>query len=232
VFSLTVLLALALSIGPVSAILSVGNWLLWRPHPGVADARSLAVVWFGQWSQRGAGVSFSPSGVSYANLAEIRSRARSMTGIAGVQESTSSLAVPGALPRQAGTAVVTADFFDVLGPFGSPVVVISQSLAQSAFGSAQAALGKSVALNSQPFSVIGVAPPAFGGISNTGGIDAWVTGATWPYLNHVGESRDDLFYGFVVRAALGRTFAEVERPGTAPRPASRRGFFRAWAWRR
>jgi predicted permease len=226
VFSLTVLLAVALSIGPVSAILSVGNWLLWRPHPGVADARSLAVVWFGQWRQRGAGVSFSPSGVSYENLAEIRSRARSLTGIAGVQESSASLSAPGGLPRQAGTAVVTSDFFDVLGirisagrgfapdddrsPFGSPVVVISHGLAQSAFGSAQGALGKSVTLNSQPFTVIGVAPRLFGGISNTGGIDAWVTGATWPYLNHVGQSRDDIFYEFVVRAAPDRTFAEVE----------------------
>jgi predicted permease len=225
-FSLTVLLAVTLSIGPVTAILSVGNWLLWRPHPGVADARSLGVVWFGEWRQNGVSVSVSPSGVSYDNLAEIRSRARSIRGIAGVQESSSSLSVPGGLPRQAGTAVVTADFFDVLGvrvspgrsftsdedrgPFGTPVVVISHGLAQSAFGSPQGALGKSIVLNSQPFSVIGVVPPSFGGISNAGGIEAWMTGATWPYLNHVKESRNDIFYEFVVRAALDRTFAEVE----------------------
>lgn len=225
-FSVTVLLAVALSIGPVTAILSVGNWLLWRPHPGVADARSLAVVWFGHWRQNGVSVSFSPSGVSYDNLAEIRSRARSITGIAGVQESSSSLAVAGGLPREAGTAVVTADFFDVLGvrvsagrsftpdedrgPFGSPVVVIGHGLAQSAFGSAQGALGKSVTLNSQLFTIIGVTPRSFGGMSNTGGIEAWLTGATWPYLNHVKESRDDIFYQFVVRAAPEGTFAEVE----------------------
>jgi predicted permease len=123
-------------------------------------------------------------------------------------------------------AVVTADFFDVLGVrvsagrsftpdedrglFGSPVVVISHGLAHSAFGSAQGALGKSVTLNSQPFTIIGVVPPSFGGISNTGGIEAWLTGATWPYLNHVNESRDDFFYEFVVRAAPEGTFAEVE----------------------
>ncbi len=94
-FSLTVLLAVALSIGPVTAILSVGNWLLWRPHPGVTDARSLGVVWFGQWRQNGVRVGFSPSGVSYDDLADIRSRARSISGIAGVQESSASLSVPG-----------------------------------------------------------------------------------------------------------------------------------------
>ena len=98
-FSVTVLLAVALSIGPVTAIVSVGNWLLWRPHPGVTDPRSLGVVWFGQWRQNGASVSVSPSGVSYDNLADIRSRARTMAGIAGVQESSSSLSIAGALPR-------------------------------------------------------------------------------------------------------------------------------------
>lgn len=227
-FTATVLLTVALSIGPVTAILSVGNWLLWRPHPGVTDSQSLAVVWFGRWREVGSSVSFSPTGVSYDKLADIRSRARTITGIAGLQESSSSLSVAGGLPRQTGTAVVTADFFDVLGvrlragrsftpdedraPFGSPVAVIGHSLAQTAFGSAEGALGKSIVLNSRPFSIIGVTTPAFGGTSSTGGIEAWLTGATWTYLNHVQEptGRDDMFYEFVVRAAPGRTFAEVE----------------------
>ena len=159
-FSIAVLLAVALSIGPVAAILSVGNWLLWRPHPGVSDARSLAVVWFGRWRQTATGVSVSPSGVSADGLAGIRSRARSVTGIAGVQESSAALAVAGAAPREAGAATVSADFFEVLGvrlsagrsftpeddrgPAGSPVVVVSHGLAQSAFGSAPAAVGQTV----------------------------------------------------------------------------------------
>ena len=225
-FAVTVVLAVALSIGPVTAILSVGNWLLWRPHPGVTEARSLAVVWFGQWRQNGSSVSFSPSGVSYGQLADIRSRARSISGMAGVQESSSSLAVAGGLPREVGTAVITADFFDVLGvrlsagrsftpdedrgPAGSPVVVISHALAHSAFGSAQNALDQSIILNSQPFTVIGVTPPSFSGISSARGIEAWLTGATWSYLNHVKGSRDDIFYEFVVRAAPQTTFPEVE----------------------
>ena len=226
VFSLTVLLAVALSIGPLTAILSVGNWLLWRPHPGVTDSRSIAMVWFMEWRGNGG----SPSGVSYENLEDIRTRARTFTGIAGVQESRSSLAVQGRLPAQTSTAIVTSNFFDVLGvrlragrsftpdedrgQFGAPVVVISHRLAHSAFGSPEAALGKSIALNSRPFSIIGVADPAFGGISQTGGVDAWLTGATWPYLNHAkprSSSREDgIFYEFVVRKAPTATFVEVE----------------------
>lgn len=230
-FSVTVLLAVALSIGPVTAILSVGNWLFWRPHPGVTDARALAVVWFGRWSQRGETVSVSPAGVSYENLSDIQTRSETITGIAGVQESQSSLAVPNGLPRQARTAVVTANFFDVLGvrlaagrtftpeedrmPSGSPVVVISSGLARAAFGSPQGALGKTISLNSRAFSVIGVAPPAFAGISNAGGVDAWMTGATWPYLNHsqrvvVGSRDAGMFYEFVVRRTPAATFGDVE----------------------
>src|SRR5688572_23755212 len=114
-YSIAVLLAVALSIGPVTAIVSVGNWLLWRPHPGVADARSLAVVWFGRWRQTATSVSVSPSGVSADSLAAIRSRARTITGIAGVQEASASLAVGGSAPREAGAATVSSDFFDVLG---------------------------------------------------------------------------------------------------------------------
>ena len=227
VFSLAVLLAVALSIGPVTAILSVGNWLLWRPHPGVTDSRSIALVWFMEWRGNGG----SPAGVSYENLEDIRARARTFTGIAGVIGSSSSLSVPPGLPAQIITEIVTANFFQVLGVrlsagrtftpdedrgrFGAPVVVISHGLAQSAFGSPEAALGKSIALNSQPFSIVGVADAAFGGTSNTGGVDVWLTGATLPYLRHAKQARDlsredGLFYAFVVRVAPNTTFAELE----------------------
>jgi predicted permease len=227
-FSLTVIFALALSIGPLSAIVSIGNWLLWRPHPGVAEPSRLAIVWFGTWGDNGG---MSPSGVSYANQSEITSRARTISGMAGVQESSSSLAIAGRLPRMAGTATVTANFFDVLGvpmragrpfspdddrpPFGSPVVVIGEPLARAAFGSPAQALGKRVTLNSSDFTVIGVAPTAFAGISATGSIEVWMTGSTWPYLHHANEERpvsrtDGIFYEFVVRAARGEPFTAVQ----------------------
>jgi predicted permease len=231
-FSTAVVLALALSIGPLTAIVSIGNWLLWRPHPGVTDSGSLATVWFGQWRDTGKTVSFSPANVSYANLADMRARALTFTGIAGVQESSSSISVPGGPPRHAPTAIVTADFFDVLGvhlvagrsftadedrpPLGTAVAVISEGLATGAFASPANAIGKSIQLNSRPFTVIGVASAAFRGISPLDSVEVWLTGATWPYLNHVKNVRLEsrgrgIFYGFIVRAAPGRTFDEVER---------------------
>lgn len=231
-FSAAVLLAVAFSVGPVTAIVSVGDWLLWRPLAGVADPRSLAMVWFGSWQDApNGGVSFSPAGVSYENLEDLEARSRVIGGIAGVQESTASLSVAGRPPVAAETATVTTNFFDVLGvrlsagrsflpeedrgAFGAPVVVISETLARVAFGSAGAAVGKSVTLNSRPFTVIGVANAAFGGTSNEGGVDAWLTRATWSYLNHVKQPRpatreDGMFYEFVVRLAPGATFAALD----------------------
>ncbi len=63
-FAIAVLVTLALSIGSTTAVISIGNWLLWRPIPGVT-ARGIAQVYFGRWHE-GGGV--SPSGVSYANI--------------------------------------------------------------------------------------------------------------------------------------------------------------------
>jgi predicted permease len=94
-------------------------------------------------------------------------------------------------------------------------VVITHALARAGFGSAAAALGRTLVLNSRPFTVIGVAGPAFRGVGAEGRVDAWVTGATWPYLNHVKDARaftrgDGLFYAFVVRAVAGVTFDDVD----------------------
>ena len=83
-FTLTVIAALALTIGPATAILSVGNWLLWRPAPGTFDPDRLAVVWFGNWDDDG---SVSPRRVSDLNLNDLLNASSTLSGIAGWQES-------------------------------------------------------------------------------------------------------------------------------------------------
>jgi len=227
-FTWTVVVALALSIGPTTAIISFGNWLLWRPIPGVTTDR-IAQVWFGRWSE-GGGV--SPSGVSYANMADIAARSKTMMGWAGVQESAESLSVQGALPRIAGVGYVTSGFFDVLGvrmtagrgflsdedlpPLVSPVAVISDGLARAAFGSPGNAIGRQLVINSRPFTVIGVTPAGFAGITTTSRVEIWISGATLPYLRHLQpgarpDSRGDgVFYSFVARVSPPYGFRELE----------------------
>ena len=84
IFTTTVLLTFALTIGPTTAILTVGNWLLWRPTPGVTAAPQLGVMWTGEWRENANSVSVS--GVSYANLDDLRRASKTISGFAGVQE--------------------------------------------------------------------------------------------------------------------------------------------------
>ncbi len=127
---------------------------------------------------------------------------------------------------------MTAGFFDELGvrfsagrgfsreedlpPQGAPVVIISDTLARRAFGRVSDAIGRQITLNSRHFTVIGVTPPGFAGITTTSQVEAWITGATVPFLYHrldagrpVSRS-DGIFYSFVARMAPPYGIREVE----------------------
>ena len=81
-----------------------------------------------------------------------------------------------ALPRRLDSRSVTANFFGVLGatpvqgrlfdesdarPDAASTAVLSHASALREFGSAPAAIGQTVSLNRQTYSVIGVLPPGF-----------------------------------------------------------------------
>jgi predicted permease len=209
-------------------MLSIGNWLLWRPTPGVVEPHRLALVYVGQWGDH----SFSPRGVSYLNLDDLRHAAKTLTAMTGVQEGDASLAVRGVSPAVVGTGWVTADFFDVLGTHvvagrsfrpeddqpagGARVAIISDGLARRAFGGAAAAVGDRLMLNGQSLTIVGVLPPAFVGIEALSRVDVWYPGATYGYVNHFsGPPRwttrsEGLFYSFVVRLAPGASFAMAQ----------------------
>jgi putative ABC transport system permease protein len=228
-FAATVILALALSIGPVTAIVSLGNWLFWRPLPGVSGADRLGLIWFGNWRSDS---SVGPSWVSYLNIADLNAGMKTATGFTGFQEISVSLIVGDRVPRVIDIGQVTGDFFDVLGvrpvagrmfsadedrpPRGAPVVVISTGLATTEFGSPAGALGQRLLLNRQSFSVIGVAPAAFAGVTNTSRVDAWMTGATSGYLSgrkddgRAASRTDNAFYMFIARLADGASFTQLE----------------------
>jgi putative ABC transport system permease protein len=228
-FTAAVIVTLGLTIGPTTAMLSIGNWLFWRPTPGVVEPDRLAVVWVGRWSTRGSSLSFSPSGgLSYLNLDDLRQASKTFTAITGVQEGSASLAVGDLAPSVAGAGWVTADFFEVLGvrvvagrlfraeddqlPAGAQVAVISDGLARRAFGTAADAVGGRLMLNGRPLTIVGVLPPAFTGTQPFSRVDVWYPGATYAYVNHFGgPSRwttraDGLFYSFIVRLAPDASF--------------------------
>jgi predicted permease len=227
-FTAAVIITLGLSVGPTTAMLSIGNWLLWRPTPGVVEPDRLGVVYVGQWIGRG----FSPRGVSYLNLDDLRRTSKTMSAITGVQEGSGSLAADTLPPVVIETGWVTADFFDVLGvrvqagrsfrreddrpPAGARVAVISDGLARRAFGGAVGAVGGHLTLNGLPLTIVGVLPPDFVGTEPFSRVDVWYPGATYGYVNHFGgpdrwTTRDSgLFYSFIVRLAPDASFAMAQ----------------------
>jgi predicted permease len=228
-FSIPVLLAMALSIGPTTAIVSVSNWLLWRPLPAVQRPNELGIVQFGRWFKEG-GV--APMGVSYQNIADIEAGLTSVSGFAGVQEQSATLAIGDRLAELVQAGIVTGDFFQVLGiqiktgrdfqpqddmpPIGAPLAIVGEGLAQLAFGSPAAAIGQKITLNRKPFEVIGVAPEGFGGITRQGQVKVWITGSTMPYLLGIADTTrytqrsGGSLAMFVVRRRDGRQWSEVE----------------------
>jgi predicted permease len=225
-FALTVVAVLALTIGPTTAILSIGNWLFWRSPPGVVEPGRLAVVLSAEW--RGAS-SMSPRSLSEPNIEDLLKSSRTLAGLAGWSEESVSLAADGVPPRQISMTHSTASYFDLLGvrpavgrpfaveedrpPFGSPVALIGDRLARGAFGGPEASLGRSILINGRPLSVIGVMPPGFVGASPFSEVDVWIPSATYFHVRHFSEevmrgrwgaSRAyGAFYTFIARLAPG-----------------------------
>ena len=228
---LAVVAALALTVGPTTATLGVGDWLFWRPTPGVRDAKALGVVWTGSWQGP---TSVRPRGVSYPNLEDLRAATTTLDGLAGVQEGDANLAVADEAPEPAQVAWVTSGYFQVLGvrlvagrgfvpdddrpPYGQPVAVVSATLARRAFGSPAEALGRSLTLNGRRLTVVGVTDPAFNGQTPLSRVAVWYPGATYSYVNRYAANDAQafatrgrgLFYSFVVRLAPGATFPAAQ----------------------
>ena len=90
-------------------------------------------------------------------------------------------------------AIVTGNYFSVLGvsprlgrtllpdddsPQSSPATVLSHELWQNQFGADQNIIGKTVTLNSQSFTVVGIAPEEFKGVRLESAPALWVPMAT------------------------------------------------------
>jgi predicted permease len=226
-FTAAAVLTIALCTGPTTAAIGVANWLFLRPPPGVSDPGRLGVVWFGSWANEGR--SFSPSDVSYRQLAAMTPNLTTIAGIAGQMNDSVNLTSAGAAPRVAAAQIVTANFFDVVGaglaagrgfhpdderdPGGAPVVVLAHDVARGLFGSADTAVGRTVRVNDQDWVVIGVAAPGFAGTMLSAPISLWVPGRAAPRLAHLPRERWENsapFYEFVVRLRGDATFAQAD----------------------
>ena len=231
--SATIIVTLAISLGPTAAVIGMANALFFRPLPVVAGQDRLLHYAFGTPTRDG----LIPHVMSYANLAEIRNGATTVTGIAGQASSSYGLALDGVAPRLALGTAITANYFDVLGvraitgrtfrsdedsaPGGDPVMVLNEGLARAFFGTPDAAVGRAVLVNGVPFTVIGVTPAAFLGTNTSRPSEFWIPGMSYRRANNFPPSRwaygpnEGPFHDYIVRMAAGASLVQATAELTA-----------------
>jgi putative ABC transport system permease protein len=171
-FTLVAVVALALGIGANTAIFSVVNAVLLRPLP-FADPDRLVMVW--QSNQQG---EYSQLPFAYPSYDVLRKQCQVCDGVGAWNSYTNTrfTLTGGGQPEQAQYAVVSAGLFSVLGvkpalgraflpeedqPGAARVVIISHGLWQRRWGGDTKLLGRSVTLNGQSYTVVGIMPPGF-----------------------------------------------------------------------
>ena len=172
-FTLVAVSSLAIGIGANTTIFSVVNSLLVRPRPGVVEA---GLVDVGR-TQDGAGF----DNMSYPNYLDYREASRSvLEDLAALRVEPQPMSLSegdGAISVYGQT--VSGNFFDVLGvtpaagrfflpeedvvPGERLVAVASHRFWQDRFGGDPSLVGRTVTLNGQPFTIVGIAPEGFTG---------------------------------------------------------------------
>lgn len=170
--AMAVILVLALGIGTNISVFSLFNAVFLRPLPGVNRATDLAVI-----VGRGAPDNRIVT-VSYPDYRYLREHHTAFAGLVATSPAPMSLGF-GTNGERVWGELVSDNYFDVLGvktrlgralmssddPLagGNPVVVISDGLWRRSFGADPAVVGRTVQINTRPFTVVGVAETGFHG---------------------------------------------------------------------
>ena len=166
-FTTVAVLTLALGIGANTAIFCVVNAVLLRPlpYPEPGQLAQLRLDWSG-----------SPSTlIGSATFVEVKAQSQSLARIAAYSGGDMTLTGAG-LAERIVSGAVTADFFPLLGvqpavgrnftqeedtPNGPRAVILAYSLWQSRFGGDSNILDRTITLNQQSYTVVGILPRAF-----------------------------------------------------------------------
>jgi predicted permease len=224
-FTSVTALTLALGVAAFTAGYSLVDWLLLRPMPGVRNGDRVAVVWFGD---RGAAGVVRQYPVSMSQLDAVAQATPGIRQLAGYARSDVSVAF-GDRAQRVEVESVMPGYFDVLGvepylgrllageddraPRGLPVAVVSYDLWVLLFQRDPGAIGKSLLINSEQFTVVGVAPSGFHGTERLRAAELWLPGRAFLA---VASARGDVvgsepvYSESLAALTTGATFEQVE----------------------
>jgi putative ABC transport system permease protein len=217
VFTAVALLTLALGIGANSAIFSVVNTVLLRPLP-YKDPGRLVMLWEDNTKQ-----GFPRNSLSPANFIDYREQNHVFEGMAALTNRSFNLTGAGEPERIDGLRV-SANLLPILGAqaqlgrvfspeedqFGAGhVVILSNRLWQRRFGSDPAIVGKSITLNGEGHTVVGVMSPDFQFHGAIPGADdeLWVPISFGPRES---ASRGRHYLNVIARLKPGVTFEQAQ----------------------
>jgi predicted permease len=184
-FSLVAILTLALGIGVNTAIFSIVNAVLLRSLP-YRDPDSLVKIMF---SNLGTGLHDVP--FSVPELDDLKTRAGVFAEVSVVWPTSTNLT--GAKePQRLEALGVSPNYFSMLGAtpqigrlFGAedfaagfaPAVVISNGLWRRTYGADPNVLGRTLRLDNDPYTIVGVLPPGFRhpGPTISTDVEVWIT---------------------------------------------------------
>jgi putative ABC transport system permease protein len=180
-FTIVAVLALAIGIGANTAIFSLVDAVRARALP-YKDPSGLVELWGNV-----ARAKVERRGASYPDFLDWRARSRSFEDVAAFDAQLMTLAGTEE-PERISTEFVSAPYFSLLGlspgrgrtfqpaeddaAKPTPVIVLSDGLWQRRFGGDPQIIGRTLTLNARPYTVIGVMPPGFKGLSDTA--ELWI----------------------------------------------------------
>ena len=224
-FTLVAVLSLALGIGANTALFSVVDNLLIRSLP-VRDPDRLVQI---QRVASGLGIRKNSGPFPTAVIDTVRAENRVLDSIFGFNRlDRPEIVIDGSVEPTAQAEEVSDTFFRDLGvvpmlgrnPDSSErgVAVISEWLWHARFGSSSTVLGRSLTVERETYTIIGVAPRQFRGISIDASTDVWISPRTMSGASIIARLKPAVTPA-QARASLQVLFDELalDPPGTTMR---------------
>ena len=182
-FTLIAVVTLALGIGANLSVFSVVNAVMFKAPP-VTRPDELVSLYTSDFSGPRYGWS------SYPDYLDIRERAQGLEDLIAYWRQSVILRRGGQAEEFITADIVTGNYFEALGirpapgraflpdedrtPGTHPVAVMSYGCWQRRFGGDPNLVGRTIALNNLGYTVIGIAPPEFAGLTRGISTDIWI----------------------------------------------------------
>jgi len=213
-FAAVAVLSLGLGIGANAAIFSLMDTLLWRQLP-VREPERLVSFDFG----------------SVSNYAYRQFQARSKDALEDVIATAGTEGRDldtGGGPQAGQVELVSGNYFTVLGveaavgrtlaPDDQQAAVLSYAYWQRAYGGSPAAVGHTIRVGKMPFTICGVAPPEFFGVTVGDAADVWLPLASLPAVFPGRQWLDKPNFNFLDLLARLRSGVTTQRAADALTP--------------